>query len=162
MSARQPFVMRQFVLRDDKDLQRAAACMRNAPLDPAKPLELVIREAQPMRKKPANDRMWAGQLKDIEQQAWVDDGTGKKRRYRDVVWHDYFKRAFLPEQYGEGITRHVEYRKWAVAPDGERVLVGSTKDLTPRGFALYLQEVEAFGANLGVQFSAAPHEVPMI
>lgn len=35
--------------------------------------------------------------------------------------------------------------------------MGSTKDLTVRGFALYLQQVEAYGATeLGVRFHANP------
>jgi hypothetical protein len=39
------------------------------------------------------------------------------------------------------------------------MLVGSTTQLTKPGFALYLTQVEAFGGNMGVEFSASPNEV---
>lgn len=164
MAAADPpfFPQRSYLLRNKGALEQLLAFLRDAPLDLLRHLEVVVRIARPMRKKSANDRMWSGPLKDIEQQAWCDDGTGKPRRYRDVVWHDYFKRRFLPEEYVEGITRHEDYKKWGLAPDGERVLVASTKDLTSRGFSLYLQEIEVFGVEMGVKFSASPNEVPMI
>jgi hypothetical protein len=44
-------------------------------------------------------------------------------------------------------------------PSGERVLIGSTTQLTVRGFAQYLTRVEAYGAQeLSVEFHANPRE----
>ena len=43
-------------------------------------------------------------------------------------------------------------------PIGNKILVGSTGDLTIKGFAEYLEQVMAFGANIGVQFPAYPNE----
>jgi len=44
------------------------------------------------------------------------------------------------------------YVKYEVNPIGEFVLVASTKDLTVKGFAQYLTQIEAHGASLGVEF----------
>lgn len=155
--ARAPFHPKRITLATPAALQQALAALRNAPLDAVKPLEFVLQEFVEARGPDANALMWSGPLRDISEQAWVEDlaRPGQKRRYRPECWHDYFKRAFLPEAFTEGITRK-EYRKWAFAPDNQPVLVGSTKKLTKRGFALYLTEVEAFGANLGVQYHASP------
>ena len=42
--------------------------------------------------------------------------------------------------------------------DGGQHLVGSTTQLTVRGFSDFLEQVFAFGSSLGVQFSANPNE----
>ena len=86
------------------------------------------------------------------------------RTYSDVIWHEMFKEKFLPdettfqtpEQRAEMVKE--KYRKYDTRPDGKRVLVGSTTELTIKGFAIYLQQVEAFCANLGVIYSANPNE----
>lgn len=46
------------------------------------------------------------------------------------------------------------YKKWDYMPNGERVLVGSTTDLSKYGFGQYLEQIYANGASLGVMFSA--------
>jgi len=61
-----------------------------------------------------------------------------------------------PEQRAEIVKD--SYRKYDTRPDGKRVLVGSTTELTVKGFAIYLQQVEAYGANLGVIYSANPND----
>jgi len=156
------FTTRTFRLIGQAQLDQLLSALRSIPLDPFRPLEAVLREPQKQRSPDANARMWAGPLKDIERQAWVDDGSGKKRRYRDVVWHDYFKRAYLPEEHEDGITKE-GYAKWSTAPDGERVLVGSTTQLTPRGFSQYLAAIEAYAVSeLGVKFSVSPNEIILI
>ena len=109
-------------------------------------VEVLFRKEQKPRTPDQNSLMWSCQLRDISEQAWIEG-----RRFSDVVWHEYFKREYLPEEYEEGITKE-NYAKWDYTPDGERVLVGSTTNLTKRGFSIYLQKIEAHGANLGVQF----------
>lgn len=74
-----------------------------------------------------------------------------RRTYDKEVWHEYFKREFLPEQSDGELTKE-GYLKWAFLPNGDRVLKGSTTDLTVKGFARYLEQVYAFGAQHGVQF----------
>ncbi len=96
--------------------------------------------------------MWAGPLRDIAEQAWIEG-----RQHSAEVWHEYFKRELLPEEFDPERCKE-NYAKWAYDPGGERVLIGSTTQLTVKGFAEYLTAIEAFGAALGVMFSASPNE----
>lgn len=155
---RQPFTERKIVLLGDLQLTTALALLPNLPLDANYPLEVVVRERQKARGLDANARMWVGPLKDIAEQAWVSG-----RQFSAMIWHEHFKEQFLPDDGApEALPEHGHvkygYRKWDFKLDGTRILVGSTTELTKRGFALYMTELEAFGANLGVQFSASPNE----
>jgi hypothetical protein len=139
------------------EAQRQVAHLRLAhlPVDPDKPIEIIFREAKKARSLDANARMWAGPLKDISEQAWLD-----RRQFSDEVWHHYFKEKFLPEDNDpdmESMTKE-GYRKWDFDPEGDKVLTGSTKQLTRKGFAIYLEQVMAFGASLGVMFHDAPEK----
>lgn len=109
-------------------------------------IEVLFRAEVKPRTLDQNALMWSCQLRDIALQAWVNG-----RQFSAEVWHEYFKREYLPEEPEEGITKE-RYTKWDYTPDGERVLIGSTTELTKRGFSIYLQKIEAHGANLGVQF----------
>lgn len=150
--ARSKFQARKILLRAEMQRDAAIALLRNLPLDASKPLELVVREEVKARKPDQNALMWAGPLKDIAQQAWVDG-----RQYRDVVWHEHFKEMFLPDEFDADLCKE-GYRKYDFTPAGKRVLVGSTTELTVKGFSQYLEQVYAFGANLGVQFHANPND----
>lgn len=149
---RQLFVTRTILFRGQQQVETALALIPNLPLDDANPLEMIVREVQPIRKKSQNDLMWSGPLFDIAEQAYY-----KGRKYSDVLWHETFKRLYLPEEFDAELCKD-RYRKWDFDRDGERVLVGSTKDLTVKGFAQYLEQVIADGASMGVQFSASPNE----
>lgn len=131
----------------------AIAAIENAPQH----VECVIREPVKVRRLNQNALMWAGPLKDLSEQAWVGGRT-----YRAEVWHEQMKREHLPEGDEEDLARLVKspetYRKWDVTPSGERVLVGSTTDLTVYGFAQYMEAIFAYGAGLGVMFSASVSE----
>ena len=131
----------------------AMAAISNAPIDPDKPLELILREEKKTRKPDQNQAMWAGPLRDIADQAWVEG-----RQYSIEVWHEFFKREYLPEDDDPELERLVRdgYRKWDIDPAGERVLIGSTTQLLVRGMALYMEQIHAYGAGLGVVFHAAP------
>ena len=130
-------------------IDTAISAIQNAPIDSDKPLEVIIREEQKGRSLSANALMWAGPLNDIATQAWVHG-----RQYSTLIWHEYFKEQFLPDfpdpkQVKEG------YRKYEETPDGRRVLIGSTQKLTKHGFNLYIENIYAYGADLGVRFSEA-------
>jgi len=116
-------------------------------------IEVVFRPPVKSRKPDQNALMWVGPLADIAAQAWVDG-----RQYSDEVWHHHFKVEYLPDEDDPDLHDLVRdpcgYRKWDTTPGGERVLVGSTKDLTVKGFSLHLEKVYAFGASLGVMFGA--------
>lgn len=146
---RQKYPTRKILLRSESQQEAALAAIRNAPLDPDKPLECVLREEVKARKLDQNALMWAGPLSDIAEQCYVNGRT-----YTAEVLHEYFKREFLPEDFDPEQCKD-GYRKWDYTPKGERVLVGSTTQLTVRGFARYLQQIEAYGqTELGVQFHA--------
>jgi hypothetical protein len=146
MKSRPDFAKRTFLLRDEEIRERFIAAVRNAPLDAEHPLEAILREEVKARKSDQNSLYWAGPLRDIAEQAWIEG-----RQYSADVLHEHFKREYLPEEYDPEDCKE-GYEKWSYTPGGERVLVGSTKSLTVHGFAKYLTQVEAFGASLGVQF----------
>ena len=152
-SGRQKYVTSVIRLVGPLQLQTAIAKLQNAPLDEARPIEVVIREEQKARPPDANSRMWAGPLRDIAEQAWVNG-----RQFSNVVWHEHFKREYLPEDDDPALSELAKdgYRKWDIDPAGNRVLVGSTTQLTRKGFSIYLEHITAFGANLGVMFHEAP------
>jgi hypothetical protein len=116
------------------------------------PIEVVIREQIKGRRPDANARMWSGPLKDISEQAWIEG-----RQHSSDVWHAYFKRELLPEDFDPAMCKE-GYRKYDFDPGGERILIGSTTHLTVKGFTEYLTAIEAFGASLGVSFHASPNE----
>jgi hypothetical protein len=130
--------------------ETAITIIRNLPIDADNPLEIVIREEVKARKPDQNSAMWSGPLRDIAEQAYVDGKT-----FKADTWHEYFKAEYLPEEYDPELCKE-GYRKWDYTPKGERVLVGSTTQLTVKGFAQYLEQVIAYGAGLGVQFHAPP------
>lgn len=150
INQRQKFVTRKIILSEPERQDRVIALIKSLPIDADKPLEILVREEVISRGLDANALMWVGPLADIAQQGWVNGRT-----YSAEVWHHYFKVQFLPEGYDEDLTKD-GYKKWDYTPDGDRVLVGSTKQLTKKGFSLYLMEIEAYGANIGVIFHENP------
>lgn len=138
---------RVIVLYGHSQHQAAQALLKNMPIDSESPIEMVLREYAKPRKLSQNALMWVGPLADIAEQAWIDG-----RSYSAEVWHEHFKRQFLPEDFDPAMCRE-GYRKWDFTPSGERVLVGSTTQLTVKGMAQYLTQIEAAGADMGVQFS---------
>jgi hypothetical protein len=153
-SNRAPFVTRRFILSDPAILARAIAAAQHAPVDPLRPLEMVIQERKVQRNNAQNDYYWR-RVTEIAEQAWIEG-----RQYRPEILHEYFKRELLPEDDPAPESDYVRdnYRKWEHDPTGERILVGSTTMLTVRGFSDFTTRVEAFGAQLGVEFSANPME----
>ena len=145
---RDKFLPRSILLIGKTQKETAIQAIRNAPIDPTMPLEFLIREQVKGRKLDQNALMWAGPLKDIAEQAWVDG-----RRFSADVWHEYFKAEYLPEEHDPELTKE-GYAKWGIDPAGKRVLVGSTTQLTRKGFSEYLEQVHAHGASLGVMFHA--------
>lgn len=148
---RPTFLTRTIHLTGDVQRRTAIAAIEHAPTDADRPLEIVIREKPKARKPDQNALMWAGPLRDIAEQGWVQG-----RQYAADVWHEEFKRQYLPEDDDPNLPELARegYRKWDTTPSGKRVLVGSTTQLTVKGFAQYLRQVEAFGAELGVMFHA--------
>lgn len=149
---REPFKPRPFLLRDERVRETLINAVRNLPADAMYPLEVVIREPVKGRKLSQNAVMWAGVLRDISEQAWVQG-----RRHSAEVWAEFFKRELLPEDFNPEMCKE-GYQKWDVDPGGDRILIGSTTQLTVKGFSEYLTAIEAYGAGLGVLFTASPNE----
>lgn len=145
---REKYPTRTIVLVGLMQKDTARSLLEQAPIDMHKPLELVIREQQKERKLDQQALMWVSQLADISAQAYVNGRT-----YSAELWHEFFKREYLPDEYDPELCKE-GYRKWDYSPDGERVLIGSTTQLTVKGFAQYLTQIEAHGASLGVMFGA--------
>ncbi len=144
---RPQFQQRTFRLVGRQQVAALLALVGNLPVDPAKPIEVVIREEKKIRRADANALMWVGPLKDIAEQAWIAG-----RQYSAEAFHEFFKRDFLPEI--ESDQTKDGYVKWVISPSGDRILVGSTTQLTVKGMARYLEQVYAYGASMGVQFGA--------
>jgi hypothetical protein len=155
MTARDKFEQRRILLRTRDQVDRVLALVQNLPLDQNKPLEVLIREEVRARKLDQNALMWVGPLADIAAQAWVDG-----RQFSAEVWHEFAKKEFLPDDFDAELCKDENYRKWDFDPSGDRVLVGSTTQLTVKGFAQYLEQLHAFGGSLGVQFHEAPGNNP--
>lgn len=155
-SKREKFTTRKFLLGADKVREQVLAVVRNLPIDPLRPLEVVVREEQKARKLDQNALLWVGPLADLAEQAWIEG-----RKFTAETWHYYLKKELLPEEFDPELCKD-GYVKWEFGPDGERVLIGSTTQLTVKGFSMYLEQVFAFGASLGVKFHANPNEVPML
>ena len=149
---------RILILVDEARRRVAATVLANAPLG----IEVVFRPVTRRRTLDQNALYWSGPLRDIAEQVWIDG-----RQHTAEVWHEYFRREFMPEDddIENGTTRTAsvragqtgtKYRKWEYLPDKSRVCVASTTMLTSAGFGDYLEQVYAFGAAHGVLFSASP------
>lgn len=146
---RSKFPTRRILVVSPAQLGIAIAVLNTVPVDPGHPIEIRIGEQVKRRNNDQNALMWAGPLKDIADQAYVNGAT-----YSDEVWHEHFKREFLPEEPDIELTRE-GYQKWRYLPNGERILKASTGDLTTKGFSIYLEQIYAYGASLGVQFGVS-------
>ena len=150
---RPPYQKRTVIIRGVEQRDLAAAMVANCPIDPHRPLAVTLGEQVKARGLDQNALMWSGPLREIAEQAWVEG-----RQYTAEVWHAFFKRSFLFEDDDIDLAEMVKegYRKWDYDPEGERILVGSTTQLTKRGFSNYLEQIFAYGAGLGVHLHESP------
>ena len=125
------------------------AAIDNAPIDPDRPLEGLIREKPKERGLDQNGLYWL-RLGEIAEQVWINN-----RQFNSDAWHEYARRHWMQETI---TTKTGEIRsKWIEAPSGELTVI-STTQLERGCFAEYTTIVEAEGAKLGTQFSANPRE----
>lgn len=142
---RDKFVSRSILLRSQQQVETLLHLIPNLPIDPERPLEVLVREQVRQRGLDANGYYWM-RIGEIAEGGWFQG-----RRYSQDVWHEYAKKHILPEEI---ITKDGEIRsKWVESPDGSRVVI-STTQLSKGTFAAFTEEVEAFGASLGVHFRA--------
>lgn len=144
------FAKRILYLRNEQVRETLQNLVKNLPLDDAKPLMVTIEPFKKQRGLDANALMWAGPLRDISEQAWLDG-----RQYSAEIWAHYFKEQLLPDEFDDELCLS-GYEKWAFDPAGNRVLTGSTTKLTVKGMAQHIEAIHAFGASLGVLFTERP------
>lgn len=134
----------------------AIAAIEHAPLD--QNLEVVIRKHMKARTLDQQALLFAGPLKDISEQAWLDE-----QQFSVAAWHHHYKTLYLPEQNDPYIFELVKdcekYIKWEYTPKGEKLLVGSTTDLSKYGYSQYLEQIFADGASMGVMFHSNPKDL---
>lgn len=145
---REKYPKRVIRIVGDQQKETAKHLIDNLPIDADKPICVTISEEVKIRNLDQNALMWVGPLKDIARQAYINGKT-----YKEEIWHEYFKREFLPNEYDETLTKE-GYVKWTTDPAGFPLLVGSTTDLTVKGFSEYLLQIESYGAGLGVEFTS--------
>lgn len=145
---REKYPKRTIRIVGEQQKEVAKALIDALPIDEDKPICITIGEEVKIRKLDQNALMWVGPLKDISRQAYVGGRT-----YSEQVWHEFFKREFLPNEYDEALTKE-NYVKWITDPAGFPLLIGSTTDLTVKGFSEYLLQIESYGAGLGVEFTS--------
>lgn len=142
---------RTFVLNGDAPANALWAFLRQnwrAMQEQGRPLAVTVCEHKERRSPEQNERMWKAILQPVSEQAWVAG-----QQFSPEVWHELFKREFLPDEEGPTKRCRKGYKKWAYLPDGSRVLVGSTTMLTTFGMAEYQTKIEAYATQeLGVRF----------
>ena len=144
---RSKFTTRTVLLVGKVQQETAIAALRNAPLDPENPLEMVIREKAKVRGLDQNGLYWL-RLGELAEQAWQDG-----KQYNSDVWHEYARRELMQDTI---TTKDGEVRsKWIELPNGELTVI-STTQLERGCFAEYTTRVEAFGSGMGVMFSERP------
>ena len=137
-----------FILTSPAVAMNASSLLRNLPTDGS--MEAVFRRVTKERTPSQNELMWAGPLRDIAEQGWVQG-----KQFQADTWHEFFKREYLPELDDPEIEKLAKkgYRKWDYLPDGTRELVGSTTQLLTLGMSRYIEQITAYGASeLGVRF----------
>ena len=139
------FVTRSFRLVGEAQRHGAIALLNNLPVNADEPLEVVFREPPKARGLDANGYYWM-RLGEIADQAWLSG-----RQYDKDCWHRYSGIHLMPEEI---TTKNGDvFSKWVEMPDGAMKVI-STTQLERKCFANYTEIVEAFGAGLGVMFSA--------
>ncbi len=117
------------------------------PLDD--PIQVTIGNKIKARGLDQNGLMWK-RIGEISAQGWIN-----KRQYHKDCWHKYLKDNEMPEEVE--LKDGTICSKWIEQIDGSMETI-STTELSSRFFSKYITIIEAFGAGLGVMFSANPRK----
>ena len=135
------------VIVSERQKEILATKIMNLPVDEESPIQVDIGEKPKKRGLDQNAYYWK-RMTEISEQAFSNG-----RQYNADIWHEYCKRHVMPNQVenknGEVVS------KWTEMPDGNLVVM-STTELSKKQFAEYTEMCEAFGASVGVMFSANP------
>ena len=149
MQKRNPIAKMTFLIRSDKQKEVLASKIANLPVDSESPIQIVISEEVKKRSIDSNALMWK-RIGEISSQGWIN-----KRQYHKDCWHKYLKDNEMPEEVE--LKDGTICSKWVEQIDGSMETI-STTELSARFFSKYITIIEAFGAGLGVLFSANPRE----
>ena len=146
---RNPIAKIIVLIRSELQKELLASKISNLPIDEDHPIQVVISEETKKRGLDQNGLMWK-RITEISEQGWIN-----KRQYNKDCWHKYLKDNEMPEEVElkDGTMRS----KWIEQIDGSREVI-STTELSARFFSSYITIIEAFGAGIGVMFSANPRE----
>lgn len=146
---RTPIAKMIFLLRSESQKELFARKVNNLPVDAENPIQITISEQTKARGLDLNGLMWL-RITEISQQVWRDG-----RQFDKDIWHRYLKLNEMPDEVEmkDGTIRS----KWVEVPDGSQDVI-STALLSAGFFSRYITIIEAFGASLGVMFSANPRE----
>lgn len=136
----------KFKVDDERSQFHAVRAVQDLPLN--KPWLIEIKRYTKKRTGGQNNYHWGGLIGDFVEQGFFDG-----RQFEAEDWHYYFKKKFLPEMAEDELTLD-GYQKWREMPDGELKLVGSTTQLTTKGFSQFLEQCYALGSELGIRFTA--------
>ena len=146
---RNPIAKMTFLIRSDYQKEVLASKIANLPVDEENPIQIAISEKTKSRGLDQNGLMWK-RIGEISSQGWIN-----KRQYSKECWHKYLKDNEMPEEVE--LKDGTICSKWVEQIDGSMETI-STTELSARFFAKYITIIEAFGAGLGVLFSANPRE----
>jgi hypothetical protein len=141
---------RKILITGSMQIESCKQLLNNAPIDPLKPIEFVLREYVKKRSADQNSYYWR-RLGEISSQSWV-----KGKQYGADAWHEYAKQNIMSDMVE--LKNGAIVSKWEELPNG-KVSVISTTRLSVASFAEYISAVEAYGAGeLDVKFSANYYE----
>jgi len=146
---RNPIAKITILIRSEQQKELLASKISNLPVDEDRPIQIVISEQDKVRGLDQNGLMWK-RIGEIASQGWIN-----KRQYDKDCWHKYLKDNEMPEEVE--LKDGTVCSKWVEQIDGSREVI-STTELSARFFSKYIMIIEAFGAGLGVMFSANPRE----
>ena len=146
---RNPIAKIIILIRSEQQKELLASKINNLPVDADRPIQIVISEETKARGQDQNGLMWL-RIGEISGQGWIN-----KRQYAKDCWHKYLKDNEMPEEVE--LKDGTICSKWIEQIDGSREVI-STTELSAKCFSEYITIIEAFGAGLGVMFSANPRE----
>jgi len=149
MQNRNPIAKMIFLIRYERDRELLSNKIGNLPLDEENPIQIAISEKTKSRGLDQNGLMWK-RIGEISSQGWIN-----KRQYSKECWHKYLKDNEMPEEVE--LKDGTICSKWIEQIDGSMETI-STTELSARFFSKYITIIEAFGAGIGVMFSANPRE----
>ncbi len=149
MQNRNPIAKITVLIRSEQQKELLVRKISNLPVDSERPIQIVISEQTKSRGLDQNGLMWK-RIGEIAAQGWINN-----RQYDKDCWHKYLKDNEMPEEVE--LKDRTICSKWIEQIDGSREVI-STTELSARCFSDYITIIEAFGAGLGVMFSANPRE----